>query len=203
MEYRRHQDNLGAITRAGEGSGGNATTAPGFGPRGGPPGAGGTWTRNRGDHQFTRQVSWRVKEGVHESSGFVMGGGEGGKSYDMSPLYPHVEDIRWRQSSVMCVHMREALDQCEAKINIIIHRNLEMRTSAVQLEGQWFVAAKPTCARKRASIDGQMDLSACYGSFQQHNAWCEEHLYVVMRVKLGFQKFSPLGRVLRALHGML
>lgn len=48
VEYRRHQDNLGAVNGRGEGGGGFPAQSPGFGPRGGPPGAGGAWTRNRG-----------------------------------------------------------------------------------------------------------------------------------------------------------
>ncbi|CAN0005936.1 unnamed protein product [Pylaiella littoralis] len=48
LEYRRHQDNLGAANvREERGGGGFAAASPGFGPRGGPPGAGGAWTRNR------------------------------------------------------------------------------------------------------------------------------------------------------------
>lgn len=64
VEYRRHQDNLGAAAR-GEGGGGYPTPSPGFGPRGGPPGASGAWSRNRGasrgmgggdDHHKVRRV---------------------------------------------------------------------------------------------------------------------------------------------------
>lgn len=45
LEYRRHQDNLGAASvREERGGGGFPAASPGFGPRGGPPGA---WSRNR------------------------------------------------------------------------------------------------------------------------------------------------------------
>lgn len=45
VEYRRHQDNLGAASvREERGGGGFPAASPGFGPRGGPPG--GAWTRH-------------------------------------------------------------------------------------------------------------------------------------------------------------
>ncbi|CAM9873592.1 unnamed protein product, partial [Hapterophycus canaliculatus] len=50
VEYRRHQDNLGAATvREERAGGGFPASSTGFGPRGGPPGGGaGAWTRHRG-----------------------------------------------------------------------------------------------------------------------------------------------------------
>eukprot|EP00903_Cladosiphon_okamuranus_P008364 g8042.t1 len=48
LEYRRHQDNLGAASvREERGGGGFPASSPGFGPRGGPPGGGGAWSRHR------------------------------------------------------------------------------------------------------------------------------------------------------------
>lgn len=65
VEYRRHQDNLGASLSRAEANSGYQTNAPGFGPRGGAGGPGGPWTRNRAnprglgdDHHPHRQVSW-------------------------------------------------------------------------------------------------------------------------------------------------
>ncbi|CAM9462053.1 unnamed protein product [Ectocarpus sp. 6 AP-2014] len=107
VEYRRHQDNLGAASvREERGGGGFPAASPGFGPRGGPPG--GAWTRHsrgggprgmgdRGDDHHHKdgeraapaagggmpQETWargppEVRDRDRDPGGFRGGGGGGG-----------------------------------------------------------------------------------------------------------------------------